>query len=157
MKAGAVPGDTPIPGMSHILGVTSLVMEAGGDEDEVIAALLHDVPEDHGGQVRLDEIRVQFGDRFAGMVAFQHVHRTPRSISALRRSLESATSRWGQCKSSLRTRLIRGNSHTRHDRACSPVGQAASNAGARRASMVGTRNAATVRTTSGTAALPNCR
>ncbi len=33
---------------------------------------------------------------------FHHVHRTPRSISALRRSLESTTSRWGQCKSSLR-------------------------------------------------------
>ncbi len=49
MKAGAAPGDTPIPYMSHILGVTSLVMKAGGDEDEVIAALLHDVPEDHGG------------------------------------------------------------------------------------------------------------
>ncbi len=50
MKAGAAPGDTPIPYMSHILGVTSLVMEAGGaKEDEVIAALLHDVLEDHGG------------------------------------------------------------------------------------------------------------
>ncbi len=33
---------------------------------------------------------------------FHHVHRTPRSISALRRSLESTASRWGQCKSSLR-------------------------------------------------------
>ncbi len=32
---------------------------------------------------------------------FHHVHRTPRSISASRRSLESATSQWGQCKSSL--------------------------------------------------------
>ncbi len=51
--------------MSHILGVTSLVMEAGGDEAEVSAALLHDGLEAHGGQVRLDEIRVQFGDRVA--------------------------------------------------------------------------------------------
>ncbi len=34
----------------------------------MIAALLHDVPEDHGGQVRLDEIRVQFGDRVADSV-----------------------------------------------------------------------------------------
>ncbi len=75
MKAGAAPGDIPIPDMSHILGVTSLVMEAGGDEDEVIAALLHDLPEDHGGQVRLDEICEQFGGRVAGMVAFHHCGR----------------------------------------------------------------------------------
>ncbi len=36
------------------------------------------------------------------IASLHHVHRTPRSISALRRSLESASSRWGQCKSSLR-------------------------------------------------------
>ncbi len=68
MKAGAAPNDTPIPCLPHSLGVTSLVMEAGGDEDEVIAALPHDLPEDHGGQLRLDEIRVQFGDRVADIV-----------------------------------------------------------------------------------------
>ncbi len=38
------------------------------------------------------------------IASLHHVHRTPRSISALRRSLESATSLWGQCKSSLRPR-----------------------------------------------------
>ena len=37
----------------HPLGVASLVLEAGGNEDEAIAALLHDVPEDCGGQVML--------------------------------------------------------------------------------------------------------
>ncbi len=58
--------------MSHILGVTSLVMEASGDEDEVVAALLHDGLEDHGGQVRRDEIHEKFGARVAGMVAFHH-------------------------------------------------------------------------------------
>jgi (p)ppGpp synthase/HD superfamily hydrolase len=45
----------------HPLGVTSLVLEAGGDEDQAIAALLHDVPEDCGGEPRLLEIGQMFG------------------------------------------------------------------------------------------------
>lgn len=44
-------------------------MEAGGDEDEAIAAVLHDAPEDQGGQKTLDDIRVRFGDRVADIVA----------------------------------------------------------------------------------------
>lgn len=38
-----------IPYISHLLGVTALVLEDGGDEDEAIAALLHDAVEDQGG------------------------------------------------------------------------------------------------------------
>ena len=53
----------------HPLGVASLVLEAGGNEDEAIAALLHDVPEDCGGQVMLDEIEALFGPRVAEIVA----------------------------------------------------------------------------------------
>jgi len=68
VRKGSAPGEPAIPYMAHILGVTSLMMQAGGDEDEVIAALLHDVPEDHGGHVRLDEIREMFGERVAGIV-----------------------------------------------------------------------------------------
>jgi (p)ppGpp synthase/HD superfamily hydrolase len=30
------------PYVAHLLGVTALVLEAGGDEDHAIAALLHD-------------------------------------------------------------------------------------------------------------------
>lgn len=65
---------TCIPYMAHLLGVAALVMgEAGGPvpvtEDMVIAALLHDVAEDHGGQARLDEIIAQFGSEVAAMVA----------------------------------------------------------------------------------------
>ncbi len=37
-----------IPYIAHLMGVTSLVLEAGGDEDLAIAALLHDVVEDCG-------------------------------------------------------------------------------------------------------------
>jgi (p)ppGpp synthase/HD superfamily hydrolase len=50
------------------MAVTSLVLEAGGDEEMAIAALLHDVVEDCGGMPRLREIRKQFGARVAKIV-----------------------------------------------------------------------------------------
>jgi (p)ppGpp synthase/HD superfamily hydrolase len=56
------------PYFGHILGVASLVIDEGGTEDEVIAALLHDAPEDQGGEATLEEIRVAFGDRVADIV-----------------------------------------------------------------------------------------
>lgn len=45
-----------------------MVLEEGGDEDQAIAALLHDVVEDQGGQPMLDEVRARFGDRVAMIV-----------------------------------------------------------------------------------------
>jgi hypothetical protein len=39
---------TDTPYISRLLGVSSLVLEHGGDEDQAIAGLLHDVVEDHG-------------------------------------------------------------------------------------------------------------
>lgn len=39
---------TPIPYVSHLLSVSALVMESGGDEEQAIAALLHDAIEDQG-------------------------------------------------------------------------------------------------------------
>jgi (p)ppGpp synthase/HD superfamily hydrolase len=59
---------TEIPYLSHLMSVSALVLEAGGDEDMAIAALLHDAAEDCGGQARLDDIRVQFGGRVAQIV-----------------------------------------------------------------------------------------
>ena len=59
---------TSVPYISHLMGVASLVLDDGGDEDEVIAALLHDVAEDHGGRPRLDDVRIRFGGRVAGIV-----------------------------------------------------------------------------------------
>ena len=50
------------------MAVTSLVLEAGGDEEMAIAALLHDVVEDCGGMPRLREIRKLFGPRVAKIV-----------------------------------------------------------------------------------------
>jgi hypothetical protein len=58
-----------IPYVNHLLGVASIVGESGGSEDEVIAGLLHDAPEDHGGIERLEEIRERFGDQVAEIVA----------------------------------------------------------------------------------------
>jgi len=50
------------------LGVCSLVLEAGGSEEQGIAALLHDAAEDQGGRDRLEEVREHFGDQVAGIV-----------------------------------------------------------------------------------------
>jgi (p)ppGpp synthase/HD superfamily hydrolase len=58
-----------IPYISHLLSVAALVLEDGGDEDEAIAALLHDAVEDCGGTPILEEIRTTFGDRVVSLVA----------------------------------------------------------------------------------------
>lgn len=57
-----------IPYLGHLLGVCGLVLDAGGSEDEAIAAVLHDAVEDQGGAPTLDRIRVQFGRRVADIV-----------------------------------------------------------------------------------------
>ncbi len=57
-----------IPYIAHLMGVASLVLEAGGDEDLAIAALLHDVVEDCGGASMLKEVRRRFGARVAKVV-----------------------------------------------------------------------------------------
>jgi GTP pyrophosphokinase len=58
-----------VPYLSHLLSVSALVLEDGGDEDEAIAALLHDAVEDQGGPPTLASIRARFGDRVARIVA----------------------------------------------------------------------------------------
>lgn len=59
---------TTIPYVSHLLIVAGTVLEYGGNEDEVIAALLHDAAEDEGGAAELAQIRVRFGDGVAKIV-----------------------------------------------------------------------------------------
>ena len=66
--AGQHRKGTTVPYVAHLLGVASLVLEAGGDEDLAIAALLHDVVEDCGGSPMLKEIRRRFGERVAHVV-----------------------------------------------------------------------------------------
>lgn len=68
LHATQVRKSTTIPYISHLLAVSSLVLEAGGDQDMAIAALLHDGPEDQGGQKTLDEIAQLFGQRVAHIV-----------------------------------------------------------------------------------------
>lgn len=58
---------TSIPYIAHLLGVASLVLDYGGDEDQAIAALLHDTIEDQGAHHE-PLIRMQFGDRVADIV-----------------------------------------------------------------------------------------
>ncbi len=58
-----------VPYIAHLLGVASIALEYGADEDQAIAALLHDAVEDQGGLERLEDIRSRFGERVAGIVA----------------------------------------------------------------------------------------
>ena len=57
-----------VPYVAHLLRVAGIVLEYGGNEDEAIAALLHDAVEDQGGMPVLDEIRRRFGDTVAETV-----------------------------------------------------------------------------------------
>ncbi len=59
---------TSTPYVTHLLAVAALVGENGGTEDEVVAALLHDAPEDQGGETTLEDIRARFGDEVAQLV-----------------------------------------------------------------------------------------
>lgn len=59
---------TGIPYVSHLMAVAAIVLENGGDEDQAIAALLHDAVEDQGGLPVLETIRARFGDRVAEIV-----------------------------------------------------------------------------------------
>jgi (p)ppGpp synthase/HD superfamily hydrolase len=58
---------TDIPYLAHPMGVASIALDHGADEDQAIAALLHDAVED-GGQHFAEIIREQFGDRVADIV-----------------------------------------------------------------------------------------
>src|SRR3954466_7550200 len=59
---------TPIPYVAHLLGVASIALEHGADEDEAIAAVLHDAVEDQGGQETANEIGTRFGARVRDIV-----------------------------------------------------------------------------------------
>lgn len=69
VHAGQRRKGTGIPYITHLLAVAAIVGENGGTEDQVIAALLHDAPEDAGGKIRLEDIRLRFGDEVAEIVA----------------------------------------------------------------------------------------
>ncbi len=58
---------TSIPYIAHPMGTASIALEYGADEEQVIAALLHDAVED-GGPSYAIRIRELFGDRVATIV-----------------------------------------------------------------------------------------
>jgi (p)ppGpp synthase/HD superfamily hydrolase len=62
-KSSPDSGDIDTPYVSHLLAVSGLVLEDGGDEDEAIAGLLHDVIEDRDVPpgTRAPEIEARFG------------------------------------------------------------------------------------------------
>lgn len=68
MHARQTKKGSGVPYIAHLLGVASLVLEAGGDEDLAIAALLHDVVEDCGGPPVLKQVGRRFGKRVAHIV-----------------------------------------------------------------------------------------
>ncbi|BAZ81373.1 HD domain-containing protein [Sphaerospermopsis kisseleviana CS-549] len=57
-----------VPYISHLLGVASIALEYGANEEEAIAALLHDAIEDQGGVAIRAEIRHRFGDNVTAIV-----------------------------------------------------------------------------------------
>lgn len=59
---------TGVPYMSHLMSVAALVLEDGGDEDEAIAALLHDALEDRGDRITAEELEERFGSRVRRLV-----------------------------------------------------------------------------------------
>jgi (p)ppGpp synthase/HD superfamily hydrolase len=65
---GQIRGSDEQPYIGHLVRVAGLVIQEGGSEDEVIAALLHDAVEDQGGLERLHEIRARYGSTVAGIV-----------------------------------------------------------------------------------------
>jgi (p)ppGpp synthase/HD superfamily hydrolase len=68
VHARQVRKKTGRPYIGHLMSVTSIVIEYGGDEEMAIAALLHDAVEDQGGLSRLRDIRRKFGKRVAHIV-----------------------------------------------------------------------------------------
>src|SRR5260370_9832150 len=83
LHSGQARKKSSIPYLSHVLSVAALALENGANEDEAIAALLHDAVEDAGGAPRLEDIRCRFGQAVAEIVAgctdtLVDEHRPPR-------------------------------------------------------------------------------
>lgn len=59
---------SPVPYLSHLMAVASIVLEHGGTEDEGIGALLHDAIEDQGGLQTYQLLTERFGPHVASLV-----------------------------------------------------------------------------------------
>lgn len=69
IHSGQMRKGTEVPYLAHLLGVTSIALEYGANEDEAIGALLHDAGEDAGGEGRIADISFRFGDAVADIVS----------------------------------------------------------------------------------------
>jgi (p)ppGpp synthase/HD superfamily hydrolase len=68
LHATQVRKGSGVPYIAHLLGAASIALEYGANEDEAIAALLHDAIEDQGGAATREEIRRRFGDNVTAIV-----------------------------------------------------------------------------------------
>ncbi len=68
LHANQVRKGSGVPYIAHLLGVASIALEYGANEDEAIAALLHDAIEDQGGAATREEIRRRFGENVTAIV-----------------------------------------------------------------------------------------
>ncbi len=59
---------TQIPYLSHLMSVAALALENGGDEEQAIAGLLHDVIEDAEPSSRIAYIRSEINELFGSRV-----------------------------------------------------------------------------------------
>lgn len=86
MHATQARKGTQIPYISHLMAVAGIILEAGGTEDEAIAGLLHDGPEDQGGRERLAEICNKFGAHVGDIVEHcSDTFETPKPPWAVRK------------------------------------------------------------------------
>lgn len=68
LHRGQVRKGTEIPYISHLMSVAGIALDYGADEDEAIAALLHDAIEDQGGDQTRQEIDRRFGPEVVKIV-----------------------------------------------------------------------------------------
>jgi len=68
LHQGQMRKGTQVPYFIHLWAVAALVGEYGGNEDQLVAALLHDSVEDHGEKISFEQIANQFGFRVAEIV-----------------------------------------------------------------------------------------
>lgn len=101
--AGQVRKGTTIPYIAHPMAVAALVLTRGGDEDQAIAALLHDVVEDckpfADGVPHAQAIEREFGARVAAMVlACTDASVDDKAAERAAESPEQKRERWYQRK-----------------------------------------------------------
>jgi (p)ppGpp synthase/HD superfamily hydrolase len=68
LHAGQLRKGSPVPYIAHLMGVTAIALEHGADEDEAIAALLHDAIEDAPRSLGAAGVRRVISERFGDRV-----------------------------------------------------------------------------------------